>query len=537
MSSESSLDRESQSCDGDQDTSSSEKPKGFEFWRTKLNSAKYVVAPMVDQSELAWRMLSRKYGAHLCYTPMLHASVFTRNQTYREESMATCEGDRPLIVQFCANDPQTLLKAAKLAEKSCDAIDINLGCPQKIAKKGHYGAFLQDEWDLLYKMVNICHRQLAVPVTCKIRVFDSVEKTVRYAQMLERAGCQLLTVHGRTREQKGPLTGLASWRHIRAVKDSVNIPVFANGNIQYLEDVDRCVRETGVNGIMSAEGNLHNPALFSGTNPPIWEMAEEYMKMVDVYPCSMSHIRGHLFKMFHHAIQIYPDIREEVAKGRTVECFKAATQLMRERCLKDIDRMKDDPSLPCKLNLPHPYWICQPYVRPDPSTLNIPASRKDKNSGSGGCGGGDNSDSGSDKSKLKRPLGELSLEDGNLSKKKLKKKMRYPKKCFDASWKIKYERCGLCANPKGQKCCYGLCRSCCRDKTSIEKLDCIGHRFTFKSRLKLNKNNKEEEREEKKEETEEGEEKGKQELEGEKEEEEKKEKEEEKELLISVASE
>jgi tRNA-dihydrouridine synthase 1 len=153
------------------------KPTGYDFYRQVLGSPRYVVAPMVDGSELAWRILSRYYGAELCYTPMMHAGLFAdaRQSKYRAEQMDLAAGeeghpslDRPLIVQFCANDPHTLLAAANLVvdpppsdhdithaspqNRVVDGVDLNLGCPQGIAKKGKYGAFLMDHQDLISQL-------------------------------------------------------------------------------------------------------------------------------------------------------------------------------------------------------------------------------------------------------------------------------------------------------------------------------------------------------------------------------------------------
>ncbi|CAG8611164.1 5966_t:CDS:2 [Funneliformis caledonium] len=302
------------------------KLQGYEFYQNVLNGAKFFLAPMVDQSEYAWRILSRRYGAQVCYTPMLHAKMFCdeSNKQYRSDVWSTGIDDRPLIVQFCANDAEVLLKASLKIQNQCDAIDLNLGCPQHIAKRGHYGSFLQDEWDLIYKLT-------------KIRVFPEVEKTIRYAKMIESAGAQLLTVHGRVRQQKGHKTGLADWEQIRQVKEVLKIPVIANGNILYFEDIQRCLDATGADGVMSAEGNLYNPAIFSGINPPVWQMAKEYLEICRTVPTKISYIRGHLFKIYRPALPFHVDLREQLAKVNTLDDLCVLSEKLQERLMKTAE--------------------------------------------------------------------------------------------------------------------------------------------------------------------------------------------------------
>jgi tRNA-dihydrouridine synthase 1 len=343
------------------------KLSGYEFWEKTLRRAKYIVAPMVDQSELAWRLLSRRHGADLCYSPMFHAKVFCESAKYRRESLeALPEADRPLIVQFCGNDPKVLLEAAKHVEQVCDAVDLNLGCPQTIAKRGHYGAFLMDEWPLISEIVNTLHQNLSIPVTCKIRIFPTVDKTIAYARMLEASGCQLLTVHGRLREQKGPLTGLADWDQIRAVKAAVGIPVFANGNIVAFDDISRCLEYTKCDGIMSAEGNLYNPAIFSGSYlPRIVDMVREYMELVEKYPPpDDAFVRGHLFKLFRPAIHLFPDDRKALGCAKNLQEVIAAVGRLCEE-LEKLEAAADN-----RFSEGEKTWLCQPYYRYSKSISN-----------------------------------------------------------------------------------------------------------------------------------------------------------------------
>ncbi|KAK3185485.1 tRNA dihydrouridine synthase [Lecanicillium sp. MT-2017a] len=276
------------------------KLQGRAFYES-IGSPKYIVAPMVDQSEFAWRMLTRSFlspsekSKMLAYTPMFHARLFSQDDKYkRSHFQATRPGtkdlwldgnpsiDRPLFVQFCANDPDMLLSAAQQVAPYCDAVDLNLGCPQGIARKGHYGAFLQEDQDLIFRLINKLHNELSTPVTAKIRILETKEKTLAYAQNVLKAGASILTVHGRLREQKGHLTGVANWKMLRFLRD--NLPpetvLFANGNILQYENIDKCLEATGFDGVMSAEGNLSDPAIFAPA-PPVGEEGKDYWRGKD----------------------------------------------------------------------------------------------------------------------------------------------------------------------------------------------------------------------------------------------------------------
>jgi len=252
---------------------------------------------MVEQSELAYRMLCRKYGAQLCYTPMLHSPQYADIDVYRKKFFTTCPEDRPLIAQFCGNDPSVLLRAAKQIEDYCDAVDINLGCPQRIARRGYYGSFLMDNLPLVYELVRTLHENLRVPVFCKIRVFPEYEKTLEYAKGLEKAGCQMLVVHGRTREMKGIYQGLADLEIVKKLKKELSIPVISNGNIQVFEDIQKCIDDTKVDGIMSAEALLRDPAFFSGKKVDAFQLTFEYLDLCEKYETPLQWIKDHLCKI------------------------------------------------------------------------------------------------------------------------------------------------------------------------------------------------------------------------------------------------
>lgn len=355
-----------------------------------IGKPKTIVAPMVDQSELAWRILSRRYGADLCYTPMFHARLFATEEKYRNKMWSEWDGDkekdRPLVVQFCANDPDYLLDAARFVEEKCDAVDLNLGCPQGIAKKGNYGAFLMDDWDLVYKLIRKLHDNLKCPVTAKIRVYDDWEKSLEYAKMVLSAGAQFITIHGRTRDMKGQATGLANWKVLKYLRD--NLPAdqvfFANGNILYPSCVSRCVEEVTCDAVMSAEGNLYNPGVFwtktEDTDKQfarVDKMLREYFEIVKSCPGEASRVamKAHFFKLLHAFLNVHKELRPVIGKTSVnsdfseweaivVKVEELVEAIYAQPNIEELDVITEgEVQLWGGKYKTIPYWRCQPYFR------------------------------------------------------------------------------------------------------------------------------------------------------------------------------
>ena len=138
----------------------------WRWWHDTLGSPRYIMAPMVLQSALAFRLLARRHGCDLCYSPMLPAAAFlesnaaaepenpeTGGPATRDAWFTTNSRDRPLLVQLGGSDFEELRAAALLVQGSCDGIDLNFGCPQRCAEQGRYGAFLLTEPALVRRLV------------------------------------------------------------------------------------------------------------------------------------------------------------------------------------------------------------------------------------------------------------------------------------------------------------------------------------------------------------------------------------------------
>jgi tRNA-dihydrouridine synthase 1 len=283
----------------------------------KLPNPKYICAPMVGGSELAFRLLCRRYGCTLAYTPMISSARFPLDEQYREEEFQVTDQDRPLVAHFSGNNPDEMLASAKLVEHRCDAIDLNLGCPQRIAHAGHFGSFLLDEVDreLILSIVRKLSENISIPIFVKIRLLNTVPETIRLCQQLAEAGASLIAIHARYRVNlvgrtgPGARDGAAHLDQVAEIRKVVSdkVAIIANGNIIKHNDLQANLDVTGADGVMSAEGLLDNPALFTPENlqPPKVQLACEYIELAEKYPVKMKSVIFHTRRILREELNAY----------------------------------------------------------------------------------------------------------------------------------------------------------------------------------------------------------------------------------------
>lgn len=226
-----------------------------------------VLAPMAGVSDRAYRELCVRFGAAYCVSEMVSSKALSFNSKKSEELMEISDLERPCGIQIFGDDPKCMADAAKHAlENKPDIIDINMGCPApKISSNGSGSALMKNP-RLCGEIVKAVTAVTDIPVTVKIRKGwdDDSVNAVEVAKICESAGATAITVHGRTRQQyyKPPV----DYDIIRAVRESVSVPVIANGDIDSAERAKAVMDITGCDLVMIGRATLGNPWIFSQIN-------------------------------------------------------------------------------------------------------------------------------------------------------------------------------------------------------------------------------------------------------------------------------
>lgn len=226
-----------------------------------------VLAPMAGVSDRAYRELCVRFGAAYCVSEMVSSKALSFNSKKSEELMEISDLERPCGIQIFGDDPKCMADAAKHAlENKPDIIDINMGCPApKISSNGSGSALMKNP-RLCGEIVKAVTAVTDIPVTVKIRKGwdDDSVNAIEVAKICESAGAAAITVHGRTRQQyyKPPV----DYDIIKAVRESVSVPVIANGDIDSAEKAKEVMDITGCDLVMIGRATLGNPWIFSQIN-------------------------------------------------------------------------------------------------------------------------------------------------------------------------------------------------------------------------------------------------------------------------------
>jgi len=220
-----------------------------------------VLAPMSGVTDQPFRAQVRRFGAGLVVSEMIASQAMIRETRRRMlKSTTDCAAEFPMSVQIAGCDPAVMAEAARLNEaRGAALIDINFGCPVKKVVGKLAGSALMRDLGHAARIIEAVVRAVRIPVTLKMRTGwdDEHRNAPELARIAEDLGVKMIAVHGRTRTQG--YKGRADWRFIAEVKRAVSIPVLANGDIVSVADAQRCLSQSGADGVMIGRGAYGRP--------------------------------------------------------------------------------------------------------------------------------------------------------------------------------------------------------------------------------------------------------------------------------------
>jgi len=290
---------------------------------------------MSGTTDLSMRLISRKFGAKLCFFEMLDSKSLLYKRPKSFSLLKTIKQDQPIAAQLLGNEPSVMLDAAEklLSIVNVSFLDINSACPaRKVIKKGAGTALLKNP-ALLGKIIKKLSSNLKIPVTVKLRTGfykKDVEECVEIAKTAEANGASQIFIHGRTMSQG--YAGEVDYESIKAVKSALKIPVMASGNIFSPRLAKKMINETNCDGILVARGALGNPWIFKDiencrvSTPNLKEkitVLKQHLSYIEQYSnLEKSHKLGFMGKVTMWYLKGLPyatRIREQICKTKTYE--------------------------------------------------------------------------------------------------------------------------------------------------------------------------------------------------------------------------
>lgn len=303
-----------------------------------------MLAPMAGITDIVLRRLIRKFSKNcLLTTEMISSEALMQKKG--GEILEFDESEYPLAFQISGHKPFMMAKAAKMLEDRASIIDINMGCPVNKVIKGGDGSALMKTPELASDIVKAVKDAVNIPVTVKFRLGYTAETKnfKEYALKMQEAGADAMTIHCRTRSQM--YSGNADWSELRDIKDIIDVPVFANGDIVDIDTAKQCLELSKADGLAVARGVLGNPELLfdienyllNNVRPPVVSMKTKISLMRE-------HLEGEIsLRGMKNGIQFFRKFYPYYIKGLTGASkyrFALVTEEKYENIISIIDEIE-----------------------------------------------------------------------------------------------------------------------------------------------------------------------------------------------------